>query len=49
MEEKLTVFYLKRTGKVRCFCTGEQSMDYFADEKEDMELIVDFILSLIHI
>ena len=44
MEEKLTVFYLKRTGKVRCFCTGEQSMDYFADEKEDMELIVEFII-----
>ncbi|WP_332856810.1 hypothetical protein [Clostridium paraputrificum] len=42
--EKLTLFYLKRTGKVKGFCTGEQSMDYFADEKEDMELIMDFII-----
>ncbi|MFR4997511.1 MAG: hypothetical protein ACLUDK_09875 [Clostridium paraputrificum] len=44
MIEKITLFYLKRTGKVKCFCTGEQSMEYFADEKEDMELIMDFII-----
>lgn len=42
--EKLTLFYLKRTGKVKGFCTGEQSMEYFADEREDMELITDFII-----
>ncbi|MDU6047118.1 hypothetical protein [Clostridium sp.] len=44
MIEKITLFYLKRTGKVKCFCTGEQSMEYFADEKEDMALIMDFIV-----
>lgn len=44
MGEKLTLFYFKRTGKVKCFCTGEQSMEYFADDKEDMELIMDFII-----
>lgn len=44
MGEKLTLFYSKRTGKVKCFCTGEQSMEYFADDKEDMELIMDFIV-----
>ncbi len=44
MIEKITLFYLKRTGKVKCFCTGEQSMEYFADEKEDMALIMDFII-----
>ncbi|MDU2106312.1 hypothetical protein [Clostridium sp.] len=44
MIEKITLFYLKRTGKVKCFCTGEQSMEYFADEKEEMALIMDFII-----
>ena len=44
MIEKITLFYLKRTGKVKCFCTGEQSMEYFADEKEDIALIMDFII-----
>lgn len=44
MGEKLTLFYSKRTGKVKCFCTGKQSMEYFADDKEDMEIIMDFII-----
>ena len=44
MVDKMTVFYLKRSGKVKCLCTGEQSMEYFGDEKEEIEIIMDFII-----
>ena len=44
MIDKMTVFYLKRSGKVKCLCTGKQSMEYFGDEKEEIEIIMDFII-----
>ena len=44
MDEFLTLFYMKRTGKVKGFCTGKQSMDYFADERKDYEKIMNFIV-----
>ena len=43
-EEKMTLFYLKRTGAIKGFCTGVQSMDFYGDEKQDYELIMDCIV-----
>ncbi|MEH7490826.1 hypothetical protein [Neobacillus niacini] len=42
--EKLTIFFNKRTGTIKSYCTGVQSMDFFGDEQEDYSLIFDFIL-----
>lgn len=42
--EELTIFFNKRTGTIKEICGGEQSMEWFGDEKEDYELILDFII-----
>jgi len=42
--EKLTIFFNKRTGTIKEICGGEQSMDWFGDEKQDYELILDHII-----
>ena len=34
MYDKVTLFYLKSNGNIKGFCTGEQSLDYFGEEKE---------------
>lgn len=44
MPDKLTLFYMKRTGEIKAFCTGEQNMNFYGDEKEDYEEIIDFIV-----
>ena len=43
MEEILTIFYNKRTKRVKLFCSGKQTLDVYGDEKEDYEGIIDFI------
>lgn len=42
--EKLTIFYNKRTGTIKEICGGEQDMDWFGEEKQDYELILDYII-----
>ena len=42
--EELTIFYNKRTGTIKEICGGKQTMDWFGDEKQDYELIVDYIV-----
>ncbi|NBI05759.1 hypothetical protein [Senegalia massiliensis] len=42
--KKLTIFYNKRTGSIKELCSGEQSMDWFGEEKRDYEEIFDFII-----
>lgn len=44
MEEKMTLFYRKRTGEIASYCTGIQDMSYFGDNQEDYELIWDYIV-----
>lgn len=44
MEDKLTVFYNKRTGSIKELCSGHQDMSWFGDEKEDYEKIFDYIV-----
>lgn len=34
-DKELTLFYSKSTGKVKYYCTGIQTMDYFGEDKED--------------
>ena len=40
----MTIFFNKRTGKIMQISTGIQDMNAFGDEKEDFELIWDFIV-----
>jgi len=42
--EELTIFYNKRTGTIKEICGGKQTMDWFGDEKQDYELIIDYIV-----
>lgn len=44
MADKLTLFYMKRTGDVKAFCTGEQSMKFYGEYAEDYGLIMDYIV-----
>ena len=44
MENKLTIFYNKRTGSIKELCGGEQDMNWFGDEAQDYELIFDYIV-----
>ena len=43
-ECSMTIFFNKRTGKIMQISTGIQDMNAFGDEKEDFELIWDFIV-----
>lgn len=31
----MTLFYSASTGKIKCYCTGIQSMDYFGEDRDD--------------
>lgn len=42
--EELTIFFNKRTGTIKEICGGKQSMEWFGDEKQDYELMLDFII-----
>lgn len=44
-DKTMTVFYSKTTGKIKALCQGEQSFDFFTDEKEDMELILNRLVT----
>lgn len=43
MEKILTLFYMKKSGVIKCFCSGKQTLDYYGDEKEDIEGVIDYI------
>lgn len=43
-ENKMTLFYSKRTGEIQTFCTGVQDMNFFGENKLDYELIWDFLV-----
>ena len=42
--EQMTLFYSKRTGEIKYYCTGVQNMEYFGSDKEDYEVIFGFIV-----
>lgn len=43
-ETNMTVFYLKDLGKIKNIITGIQTMDFYADEKDAMSLIMDTVV-----
>lgn len=43
-EDKMTLFYSKRTGEIKAYTTGVTDMGYFGEDKEDMSVIYDFIV-----
>lgn len=42
--DKMTIFFNKRTGSIKIISGGEQTMAIFGEEKQDYELIYDFIV-----
>lgn len=42
--EKMTLFFSKRTGEIKGYVTGISNMDYYGDDKEDYSVIFDFII-----
>ncbi len=38
---KITLFFMKSSGRIKGFCSGIQTMSYFGDEKEDYSKIID--------
>ena len=43
-EENMTLFFSKRTGEIKNHCGGVQDMGFFADDKEDMKQIYDYVV-----
>ncbi|QLY81940.1 hypothetical protein [Clostridium intestinale] len=43
MNEKMTLFYSKKTGEITQYITGIADMNIFGNNKEDFEVIWDFI------
>ena len=35
VDKEITLFYSLSTGKIKQYCTGVQSMDYFGEDKND--------------
>ena len=35
VDKEITLFYSLNTGKIKQYCTGVQSMDYFGEDKND--------------
>lgn len=43
MDDILTLFYMKKSGVIKCFCSGKQTLDYYGEEKVDVEPLMGFI------
>ena len=43
-DEKMTLFYSKRTGEIKAYTTGITDFGYFGEDAEDMEIIYDFVV-----
>lgn len=39
-KNKITLFFMKSSGKIKGFCSGIQTMSYFGDEEEDYSKII---------
>lgn len=44
MQAKMTLYYSKRTGDIKSYCTGINDMSYFGDNLEDYIIIWDYIV-----
>ncbi len=43
-DDKMTLFYSKRTGDIKGFTTGVTDMGYYGDDEEDMSIIYNFVV-----
>lgn len=43
-DEKMTLFYSKRTGEIKAYTTGATDFGYFGDDDEDMAVIYGYIV-----
>ena len=43
MPDKMTLYYLKQSGKVKGYCTGEQTMSIYGDDADEYSVIMDYI------
>ena len=43
-DNKMTIFYSKRSGDIKGFTSGVTDFTYYGDDREDMEVIYDFIV-----
>ncbi|MGL4655192.1 MAG: hypothetical protein ACRCWM_04800 [Sarcina sp.] len=43
-ENKMTIFFYKRTGEIASYCTGIQTMNFFGEYKQEYELIMSCIV-----
>lgn len=44
MNEKMTLFYSKRTGEIKAYTNGQTDMGFFGDDQKDFELIFDYLV-----
>lgn len=44
-DDKMTLFYSKRTGEIKAYTTGISDMGYYGDDEEDFSIIYDFIVA----
>lgn len=50
MQDRMTIFYSKKTGKVKACCGGVQTMNYFGDDQYDYNysiFITDYDINVI--
>lgn len=43
-DEKMTLFYSKRTGEIKNYVTGVSDMGFYGKDEEDYSLIIDYII-----
>lgn len=43
-DDKMTLFYSKRTGEIKAYTTGISDMGYYGDDEKDFSIIYDFIV-----
>lgn len=43
-DDKMTLFYSKRTGEIKGCTTGVSDMGFYGDDEEDFSVIYDFIV-----
>ncbi|MCR2045481.1 hypothetical protein [Anaerosalibacter massiliensis] len=44
MDNKMTLFYSKRTGEIKNYQTGISDMGFYGDDEEDFSKIWDYIV-----
>jgi hypothetical protein len=43
MDNIITLFYMKKSGVIKCYCSGKQTLDYYGPEKEDVVDLINYV------